>query len=701
MWIYLLKFSALLAIFLVFYKIFLEQATMHQFKRFYLLGAFLIALCIPAITFTEYVLVEPQSLRTEIVQASTFQGNSIPLEAPINYAPWILWGIYGLGVTLFSFKFLINLTGVIKRIRNNPKERSGSFQHVLLQDPIAPHTFFSYVFFNKKKYESQQIPEEVFWHEETHAKQKHSLDVLLLELLQIVLWFHPLIYIAKHFIKLNHEFLADEAVLNKGVTTSTYQKIVLAFSSPDGYRNVTEPSLSNSINYSSIKKRIIIMKTHTSKKALWLKSLLLLPLLALMLYSFSDKKIVELEQNMKSTEATTQSQVTVQSPTIYGQDIEILINQNGQLLVNSFFVKMEDLSSFLSKYNQELSKEQRSQTVRSIITIDEDTPKEVIQQVEAILTDYGVATINLVGNDDSPVQEKGATKAEIKEYNALARKYNSKAKGKYEIEMRDMSRLKQLYDRMTLEQKASAEPFPNIPPPPAPMASTPSPVAPVSPVSPVTHVDAAHRAPTSSKVYSYAKELAQKDAQFYYEDKKITSIKGLEIIKSQSNIIVETLPWTNKKPEVKIYSKSGIRKDGLHVHPDTPKVLKNSDLPPPPPIPAHAPEAERIEYKKAVENYKKGNPGLVYDHMTEDGELVEIIVIDDENNVAPPMPPSPPSKHLAELAKEGAKFYLNGDPISSDEAIKITEKNKDINIDITGGDSGQHIVKLTTRSKGN
>jgi bla regulator protein BlaR1 len=606
MWIYLLKFSALLAIFLVFYKIFLEQATMHHFKRFYLLGALLIALGIPAITFTEYVMAQPQPVSAELVQAASLQSDPANLKESINYLPWILWGLYGLGVALFSIKFLINLWGVIKRIRNNPKEKAGPCQHVLLQDPIAPHTFFSYVFFNKKKYESHQIPQEVFWHEETHAQQKHSMDVLLIELFQIIFWFHPLVYISKHYIKLNHEFLADEAVLHKGVNTSTYQKILLAFASHNSYRDVPEPSLSNSINYSSIKKRIIIMKTHTSKKALWGKGVLLLPLLALLLYSFSNKEIVALEQKTKSTETTTQLQVAMENPTINAENIEILINKYGQLLVNSILVEMEDLHSFLLKYNQDLSKEQRSQTLRSIITIDKEAPKEIIEQVEVILTDYGVATVD-IREKTYVQQEKEATKAEMKEYNALASKYNAQAKGKYVIKIADMSRLKQLNDRMTTAQKASAEPFPKFPPPPPPAVGTPTP----------------------------------------------------------------------------------------------PRVIKNSNLPPPPPLPANAPEVDRIAYEKAVKNYKKGNPGLVYDHMMEDGELVEIIVIEDENNVAPPPPPKNPITHMQELAVRGATFYLNGDPVSSEKAIQLVKKNKNINIDIRGVDSVAPVVKITTKTKGN
>lgn len=594
MWIYLLKFSALLAIFLLFYKIFLEKATMHQFKRFYLLGAFLIALGIPAITFTDYVMVNPQPVSTEIAKAVTLQSQSTNLIESIHYLPWILWGLYGLGVGLFAIKFLINLTGVIKRIKNNPIEKAGPCQHVLLQDPIAPHTFFSYVFFNKKKYESHQIPQEVFWHEETHAQQKHSLDILLVELFQIVFWFHPLVYISKHFIKLNHEFLADEAVLNKGVSTSSYQKIVLAFSSPDYFKYTQEPILSNSINYSSIKKRIIIMKTHTSKKALWGRRLLLLPVLAFMLYSFSNREIVVLEQQTTAQQITAQSKKALETPTEIVDIIEVLINKNGQLLVRSQLVELEELSTFLLRYNKGLTKEQRSQTVPSIITVDKEAPIKVIQKVEAILTDYGVATVNIQERMYSQ-QEKGATKAEIKEYNALAvQKVIKKA---------DISRLKQLYDRMTLEQKASAEPYPNFPPPPPPAAA--------------------------------------------------------------------------------------------------PRVIKNSEVPPPPPLPENAPAADKMAYENAIKNYKKGNPGLVYEHKNEDGEMVEVDVITDESKVAPPpppMPPSPPSKHLAKLAKEGAKFYLNGNPISSEKAINMVKKNKEINIDIKGGSAGQTIVKLTTES---
>ena len=260
MLIYILKFSACLAIFIAFYKVFLERERMHQLKRFYLLGAIFISLSFPLITFTIYV--EP--VVTDFSNVLSYQEFVIESETvaqPTNYLRMILWSLYGLGVLLFGIKFVLNLSKIIYKIKRNPKHVAQDYTHVLLRDLVTPHTFFSYIFLNKQKFETQQIPSEVFIHEEAHAKQKHSIDVLLVELLQMVFWFNPLIYVTKQFIKINHEFLADEAVIKQGIEPSNYQKLLLAFSS-----DAHTVKLANAINYSSIKKRFTVMKTNTSKQ---------------------------------------------------------------------------------------------------------------------------------------------------------------------------------------------------------------------------------------------------------------------------------------------------------------------------------------------------------------------------------------------------------------------------------------------------
>ena len=97
-------------------------------------------------------------------------------------------------------------------------------------------------------------------HEQAHASQKHTADILFIEVLKVVFWFNPLFYLYKKEIKLNHEFLADRAVLKKGLDASVYKELLLSFSS-----NQNNLSLVNAINYSSIKKRFTVMKKQTSK----------------------------------------------------------------------------------------------------------------------------------------------------------------------------------------------------------------------------------------------------------------------------------------------------------------------------------------------------------------------------------------------------------------------------------------------------
>jgi len=389
--IYILKFSSCLALFLAFYKLVLEKENMHVFKRFYLLGTLLLSIGIPLITFTYYV--EPSDeIFPQITQNIPLQKIAIPLEPQINYMPIILWASYGLGVLLFGVNFLRNLYDLNYKIKHNPKQKNNRITNVLLKDLVIPHTFFNYIFLNKRKFETHKIPKEVFWHEETHAIQKHSIDVLLIEILQIVFWFNPLIYFIKHVVKLNHEFLADQAVLKKGVETATYQETLLAFSS-----NAMHPQLANAINYSSIKKRFTVMKTQTTKKAIWLRSLILLPLLAFTLYSFSSTQIIEKEITTETNPTISQDKII---DYIRNQPKSIWINimKDGSLNLNEIGrISLKSLGKNLEKLNSHLNLtlDEKKEKIDATIQIDYDTDLKILLKVKEILTAYGVKKITI------------------------------------------------------------------------------------------------------------------------------------------------------------------------------------------------------------------------------------------------------------------------------------------------------------------
>ncbi|WP_335973578.1 M56 family metallopeptidase [Gaetbulibacter jejuensis] len=296
---YILKSSACLLVLLLFYKLILERENMHQLKRFYLLFATVLGFTIPFITITTYV--EPTytlgTFQPPLLEPVFYPETTQPTEQNTNFWPILLWSIYGIGVLLFLVKFMVNLTKLIVKIKTNPKLKSKNIINVLINNLEIPHTFLSYIFLNKTKFENNQIPEEVLLHEHTHATQKHSLDILFIELLQIAFWFNPIIYFLKKDIKLNHEYLADQAVLQQGTQINTYQHLLLAFSSTHGGNELT-----NAINYSSIKKRLTVMKTQTSSTKKWIKTLVVLPLLAILIFGFSKKEEVVKEVTPLITE---------------------------------------------------------------------------------------------------------------------------------------------------------------------------------------------------------------------------------------------------------------------------------------------------------------------------------------------------------------------------------------------------------------
>ena len=394
----LLKSSACLLAFIAFYKVFLERISNHQFKRFYLISIVLVSIGIPFITFIEYI--EPQLILGDFSAMPWLNevATTPPESTPTEYLPIILWSIYGIGVLLFGLRFINNLVHILLKIKRNPKQRTSSFISVLLQDLIVPHTFFSYIFLNKAKFESKSIPDEVLLHEETHVKQKHSLDIIFVELLQIIFWFNPLIYILKRDIKLNHEFLADQAVIDQGINTTTYQELLLAYSS-----HAEQPQLAHAINYSLIKKRFTVMKTQTSKQSFWIRSMLLLPLLAVLIYGFSSTKQVEKDLTSKISANELNSASIDTHHTARSITIEIL--SNGTYEIDGIKTTKNTFASVINRLHQDITPEIRNQIMNIHLNSKKEISNEDVWFIYNSLIDYGFHRI--VSNNQEIIREKG------------------------------------------------------------------------------------------------------------------------------------------------------------------------------------------------------------------------------------------------------------------------------------------------------
>jgi beta-lactamase regulating signal transducer with metallopeptidase domain len=282
---YLLKSATCLALLLAFYHLVLEREKMHNFNRFYLLGSVLFSFLVPL-----YIIyVDANPIVFETIQTTTsLQTNEVIssnfiVEKSFDYTS-IFIVIYCLISSVLLIRFGRNFINIISKINKNEKINYQKAVLVLVDDKILPHTFWNYIFINKNDYENKKIEQELFTHELTHVTQKHTLDIILLELTQALFWINPFFILLKKAVQLNHEFLADEKVINEHKNTFQYQHLLL---NKAAWKN--EYYLASNLNYSLTKKRLKMMTTQSSPTKILLKKLAVVPLLTGFIFLFAER----------------------------------------------------------------------------------------------------------------------------------------------------------------------------------------------------------------------------------------------------------------------------------------------------------------------------------------------------------------------------------------------------------------------------
>ena len=300
---YLLKSATCLGLLLAFYHLVLEKEKMHSFNRFYLLGSILFSFLAPL--YVIYIDVEPiiieQLATPDTIYTTENITSKVIVEESTNYTFIIMW-IYCLISSILLLRFGRNLYRIILKAKNSTTIKYLKANLVLVDDKILPHTFWNYIFINKNDYENKNIEKELFTHELTHVKQKHTLDILLLELLQTIFWINPLFIWLKKAIQLNHEFLADENVINQHKNTFQYQYLLL---NKAAWKN--EYYLASNLNYALTKKRLKMMTTQSSRTKVLLKKLAVIPLFAGFVFLFAERveaqekgEIIEITEDLNS-----------------------------------------------------------------------------------------------------------------------------------------------------------------------------------------------------------------------------------------------------------------------------------------------------------------------------------------------------------------------------------------------------------------
>ncbi|MGD0757236.1 MAG: M56 family metallopeptidase [Bacteroidales bacterium] len=186
-------------------------------------------------------------------------------------------------------RYALNIFKLLSKIYKNKKVDYQKTSLVLIKERSLPYSFFKYVFVNRSDYENGKIEKELLMHEEAHCLQYHSIDNIIIELLNVFLWFNPAIWLIKKAILLNHDLLAENTVLSK-FELDDYQNTLLNLV----LRN-NSASLASNFNYSLIKKRLIMMNKKTIKERMILRKVTIIPLFLILVVTlaFSQENLMK------------------------------------------------------------------------------------------------------------------------------------------------------------------------------------------------------------------------------------------------------------------------------------------------------------------------------------------------------------------------------------------------------------------------
>ena len=254
--VYILKSSLCLALFYLFYRLLLSKETFHRFNRIALLGVMLISCLLPLVRVTvdratvvntSVMLVEKDMLMYPWEMQTVVQE-----EAAFPWREWLV-AVYFLGIFFFLLRNLWSLGRMLYLIRHSRcRQMENGICLVIHQAGFAPFSWMKYIVISQTDLDENGT--DILIHEEAHIRNRHSWDLLLVELCVWLQWFNPAAWLLKQELQNVHEYEADEAVLRQGIDAKRYQMLLIK--KAVGARLY---SIANSFNHSSLKKRITMM----------------------------------------------------------------------------------------------------------------------------------------------------------------------------------------------------------------------------------------------------------------------------------------------------------------------------------------------------------------------------------------------------------------------------------------------------------
>ncbi|MCY1659629.1 M56 family metallopeptidase [Chryseobacterium sp. SL1] len=285
------------------YYAFLQKEKMYGFNRFYLLFSLVFSYTLPFISIQSEAQ-KPVNRLQKTIEATQQVMDITPKQESFNRMN-LIWIFYGIVTLIFLTRTIISYLKI-----KNLKGEKMIYQNqniIITNEPISPFSFWNTIYLGKNYLIDNKIDSRIFLHEKSHLEQKHSIDIIIVEIIKAFTWFNPSVYFYKKAIITNHEFLADESVLKNDFAIKDYQNLILEeIISSQNY------NLTHTFNFKNTKKRFIMMNTKKSKLA-DLKKVISIPVLLIAFGLFVQKTYATpMEKMIEKTQETISEPVKKQ-----------------------------------------------------------------------------------------------------------------------------------------------------------------------------------------------------------------------------------------------------------------------------------------------------------------------------------------------------------------------------------------------------
>ncbi|MDA3880814.1 MAG: M56 family metallopeptidase [Prolixibacteraceae bacterium] len=312
---YIFKSSVCLSILYLVFRWTMRKEALFTLNRYLLLATVIFSMALPfiqkptfvnnSVNITAFPAEEP-TLEPFIPDATIDVINISPNHQNVNEQRSIsykqtLFIVYIAGCIAMLALIVSGILRLLFLLTTTKVYCKKGFKLALVNRSISPMSFGRYIIMSKLDYKEHRA--EILNHEKAHLKFNHSLDILFIELVKIIHWFNPIVYLLKKDIKEIQEFQVDRYIIDSGIDSKSYQLLMIK-----KCVGTERYALANSFNHCQIKNRITMMNNQKNQKSKSWKVAIFLPVAALMLLAFGNNRseIPTVKTSSVKSEVTTQ-----------------------------------------------------------------------------------------------------------------------------------------------------------------------------------------------------------------------------------------------------------------------------------------------------------------------------------------------------------------------------------------------------------